>query len=58
MFTHEELRCDCLHCGPQFANRIWREIFIKEYHAAPTKTHKIIEEYKYNFSLQYKKNYI
>ena len=34
---------------------IWRENFIKEYHAAPSKIHKIIEELQYDFSLQYKK---
>ena len=55
MFTCGELRCDCLHCGPQYANRIQRENIIKEYHVAPSKIPKIIEEYKYDFSLQYKK---
>jgi hypothetical protein len=55
MFTHGELRCDCLYCGPQFGNRIRRENFIKQYHAAPSKIHKIIQELQYDFSLQYKK---
>jgi hypothetical protein len=44
IFTHGKLRCGCLYCGPQYANRIQTENFIKEYHAKPSKMHEIIEE--------------
>ena len=53
MFTCGELRCDCRYCGPQFANRIRRENFIKEYHATLSKIHKIIEELQYDLSLKH-----